>query len=1644
MKNMKRILCALISVVMLMGMLPVSVGASPAANPAVQICGQQVEYMENPMGIDVEKPRFSWRMEADERGQCQTAYQLLVASAPSLLTPESTDVWDSGKVDADASVGIVFGGTAAPRTRYYWKVLVWDKDGACVQSDVAWWETGLMGTGWNNAEWIGANTDSDTGYQNLTTFTIEADYEIKDTAFSLIFGAQDENNFYMQQISASAFRNKDNGLCTVRPHKWTNGQGACLETKKIDASVYSDRANALGTKKHLKIEVTNGNIKTFIGDVLIDDRTVAPFKLGKVGFRTAHNDRSDVNEHEQFYVDNLIVKDANGAVVFSDGFDDLTNFPGAGTISSGRLYMTYDKLVLQSNQSTQQAAPTLRRSFELQSEKQIERARLYATAAGIYNFYINGEPVSADYFNPGRTTLTKRVMYQTFDVTGMLKIGKNAMGAVLGKGWYNLDKISAGGNYISLYAQLIVDYTDGTSETIVTDGDWKYTGNGPVLQNNFWQGETYDARRELGDWSSAEYNDAAWKQAGVAAVRPIGGDQIVAQVGPTVTNTMTLSPISVSEPEEHVFVYDFGQNFAGTVRLHVKGTAGTKIRLRYAEMLNDGPKGTRGNDGNAGTVYQANLRSAKNTDYYILKGDEAGETFEPSLVYHGFRYLEITGIDEALPLSDVQGVVLSSVGDTTSTFSSSNPLVNKLYSNTVWGERSNFLSVPTDCPQRDERRGFTGDAQIFARTATYNMDVAAFLEKYMQDICDNQTADGAFPHMAPSLDGYVPKAGGWMDAGIIIPWQLYQQYVDQTILEKYYDNMSRYIDYLVNSSVNGIRNKTAYGDWLNIGEETQSALLDTAFCVYSSDLMAKIAAVLEKEDDAAKFSQIATQFRTAWQKEFVNADGTLKKPTQTGYALGLAFDIFKPEDRETAGAALVKKIADNGWHLSTGFCGVSYLAPALSSAGHTDTAYRLLEQESYPSWLYPVLQGATTNWERWNSYTIENGFGDASMNSFNHYAYGSVMEWVYRNCLGIERDETAPGYKHIILQPELGGNFTYMNGSYDSIYGTIFSGWEKQENAVVYTVSVPANTTATLSLEKPAAAYYVLEGDGLASQAVGVTEYTEDGEKITLELQSGDYRFTVCNYDSSVDDLIEAIGKVTLDSEESITKARAAYDGLTPTAKLGVKKYDVLLSAEREYALLCAKSTLEASVTAAEQLKKSDYTAESWTSFETALNAAKAVLADDNATQDEVDAARTALETAIAGLKEAVDWTALDAAIADAEARNLPGTYCKDELAVMNTALTAAKTLRQNPNATHQQAADALASLTAAMGALKPHTSGPAATEEQPQTCTNCGYVLHPELGHQHVNHLTPVAEKAATCKEQGNIAYWSCSCSKLFADENAATELTAADVVTEIDPSNHVGGTEIRDARAATEISEGYTGDSYCLGCGNKIAEGHSIPKLTPAPAPVTPVTPSEPASDPFNPNAGANTAKFPFTDVPSNSWYYSSVKAAWENDLIDGVTANEFKPNATLTVAQTIKLAAALHQLDRTGEVSLKNGGANWYDSYVNYAVVNGIIEKDYANYTKAQMNAPVTRGEFVHIFHGTEEAYKAINTVADNAIPDVKTTDKFAAEIYEFYRAGILTGSDAKGTFHSASTIKRSEAAAILLRMFEASARKSITLN
>ncbi|MCI8497245.1 MAG: family 78 glycoside hydrolase catalytic domain, partial [Clostridiales bacterium] len=1131
-KNLKKAVALLLCLCMLLPGGMISLAAPEDVLSDVRILEPQVEYRDNPLGIEVETPRFSWRMEASERGQYQTAYRILVASSEEALSRNEADVWDSGRIPSDISVGIEYQGPQQAMTRYFWKVQVWDRDGAISESDCAWWETGLMDAGWSDAKWIGRGTAEDAG--PLYQFTIDLDYTVEQTAFGLIFGAADTNNFYMWQVNG--YRGT---TALLRPHVWKNGGGKRIDPEIDISSVYPTKESMMNNPSHMTLSVDNGVITTTLNGIEVNTTKVDPFVLGKIGFRAV---KTSVTDNERFYADNIVVKDGEGNILFEEHFDDASNpnFNG-GTVKDGQLYAE-DALFLQktapsaSQKKDGNAAPMLRKTFTT-GGKEVARARLYATAAGIYDFSINGQRVTDDYFNPGRTTLDVRAMYQTFDVTGLLQTGDNAIGAVIGNGWYQLDRIYYG-DYHSLYAKLVIEYQDGSSDVIVTDESWKYTGNGPVLEDDFWQGETYDARLEMPGWDTAGFDDSAWLQAGSRPQSEVGIGEVVAQVGPTVKNTMTLPALQVTEPEENVFVYDFGQNFAGIVRVKLTGEAGQKIRLRYAEMLNDAPKGTRGCDGNAGTIYQANLRSAKNTDYYILKGDPAGETFEPSMVFHGFRYVEITGIDEPLPLDAVEGIVLTSLGDTTSTFESSNKLVNQLYSNTVWGQIGNFLSIPTDCPQRDERRGFTGDAQIFARTATYNMDVAPFLEKYMQDICDNQTESGAFPHMAPSLDGYNPVAGGWMDAGVIIPWQLYQQYGDKAVLEKHYGSMCRYMDHLVSTSTNYIRNRTQYGDWLNIGESTPNDLLDTSFCVYSSDLMANIAEVLGREEDVAKFKEMAENFRTAWQNKFVKADGTLVNGSQTGYALGLYFNIFKESDRNAAAAALVENIKNKGWHLSTGFCGVAYLAPALSSAGYHDAAYRLLEQETYPSWLYPVLQGATTVWERWNSYTLESGFGDAGMNSFNHYAYGSVMEWVFRYGVGIERDETNPGYKHIILQPTIGGSFSYMKGSYDSIYGKIQSGWTiGEDGAFTYDASVPANTTATLYLPEPAFGSAILESGNEAEDAEGVDYLGIQDGKAVFELSSGDYSFSM-----SIDPDDAVLRNVRIDTPQGVD-AKAVIKG---------------------------------------------------------------------------------------------------------------------------------------------------------------------------------------------------------------------------------------------------------------------------------------------------------------------------------------------------------------------------------------------------------------------------------------------------------------------------------------------------------------------
>lgn len=712
------------------------------------------------------------------------------------------------------------------------------------------------------------------------------------------------------------------------------------------------------------------------------------------------------------------------------------------------------------------SAPMFRKEFEI--AKTPVRARLYATAAGLYDAYVNGSAVDNSILNPARSEYQKHLMYQTFDVTQLIKTGKNVVGTVLGRGWYIGACSSYGGIYPAFVAKLVITFEDGSEQVIATDSSWKYCTDGPILFNDIFDGETYDAQREKDGWSTAGYDDSAWNEAFETKREFLNIGEPISQLSGLVKPMLTLKAVELTQPENGVYIYDFGQNLAGVVRVKLKGKKGTTVTLRHAEFLNDSDSKSRGCDGKKGTLYTANLRSAKATDKYILKGDENGEIYSPRFTFHGFRYVEITGVDEPLALEDVEADALYSEMKVTGDITLSSDIHNRLFQNAMWGQRGNFLSTPTDCPQRDERMGWTGDAQVFAGTACYNMDTALFYEKYLLDMVDCQKDNGAYSDVAPGAtrkDYSNAGNGGWADAGIIIPWVIYHRYNDKRPIERNYDSMCRYIEFLVNKSNGTWVNKDSfYGDWLSMNEETPKSVTDTAYSAYSCRLMAEMAAVIGKTDDSNKFNEYADKFAAAWCKNFLCEDGKTTCDTQTSYVLGLYFGIIPDAMKEAAVKNLVRRIAENSNKITTGFLGVSYILPVLCDYGYADVALGLFEQREYPSWIYPVLQGATTIWERWNSYTIDKGFGDAGMNSFNHYSFGSVAEWMYKYLAGIRTADGANAFKRILLKPIIAGSIESVSAEYDSFYGKIKSGWSRENDEVTYNCTVPCNTTATLVL----------------------------------------------------------------------------------------------------------------------------------------------------------------------------------------------------------------------------------------------------------------------------------------------------------------------------------------------------------------------------------------------------------------------------------------------------------------------------------------------------------------------------------------------------------------------------------------------------
>lgn len=929
------------------------------------------EYRVNPLGIDEAQPRLTWRMESAERGQRQTAFQILVATSERLLRPGKADLWDSGKVASDQSVNVLYAGRSlASRQRCFWKVRIWDKDGPAQWSAPASWTMGLL----QPTDW-------------------SADY-------------------------------------------------------------------------------------------------------------ISHRDTTPVHA-------------------------DPTNL----FLPPARQY---------------------RKEFSV--AKQIKRAAVYATALGIYELYLNGQRVGDAHFAPGWTDYHQRAYYWTYDVTPLVRRGGNAIGAWLADGWYSgyigfglltgigTEKIGryTYGKTPALMAQLEIEYTDGSRETVATDKSWKVTGDGPIREADFLMGEFYDARKEMRGWAKSGFDDSSWEQAILASENgsvpatfyefrnPATGKDVKVEgrpidlgfkrppvleafPGQPVRVTQEIKPVTITSPTNGVYIFNLGQNFAGVIRLKVKGRAGTTIQLRYGEMLHPD-----------GRLMTENLRKARAIDHYVLRGDARGEVFQPRFTFHGFQFVEVTGFSGKPGLDAITGLVMHSDTPLTSDFTCSDPVINRLFKNVVWTQRANFLDLPTDCPQRDERFGWTGDAQVYIRTATFNADCAAFYTKWLRELMESQRPSGTFPGYAPYPFQHGWDFGtAWCDAGVICPWTVWKAYGDTRIIERCWPYMVRFLDWRKAASQNslGIAHGNDWGDWLSFGTKTPLEFIDTCYFAHSTTLMAEMANAIGKRDEAESYRGLFMNIKRSFAGKYLKPDGSLTVDTQTAYALALYVDLFPDELRAKAGKMLADKIrsgetADNSG-MTTGFIGTRPLLPVLSSVGEHDLAVKHFQSRKFPSWGYEVEQGATTIWERWNSFTKDKGFGgkqNAEMNSFSHYAFGAVCEWMFRTLAGI--DTEGVGYQHIIIKPSPatpGRNsgretINWVKAHYDSIHGRITSRWTRSANKFELETTIPANTTATVYLPAKAMAG-VTESGRRVARVPGVKCLRMEDGRAVLSVPAGKYTF---------------------------------------------------------------------------------------------------------------------------------------------------------------------------------------------------------------------------------------------------------------------------------------------------------------------------------------------------------------------------------------------------------------------------------------------------------------------------------------------------------------------------------------------------------
>jgi len=950
-----------------------------SAQSALSPVSLQCEYRVNPQGIDEATPRLTWRVESNERGAKQSAYQILVASSADLLAKNTGDLWDSGKVASGDTVNLPYAGQSlVSRQQCFWKVRVWDAAGKAHWSQPAAWTMGLL----HASDW-------------------QADYiSFADTT-----------------------------------------------------PVWKDTANLFLPPAH-----------------------------------------------------------------------------------------------------------QYRKEFSV--AKKIRRATVYATALGIHELYLNGQRVGDAFFAPGWTDYHQRAYYNTYDVTKLVKRGDNALGAWVADGWYagylgfglltgmGTEQIGryTYGKTPSLMAQLEMEYTDGSREIISTDKSWKETGDGPVREGDFLMGEYYDARKETRGWTKAGFNDAAWNPAVLASETGrvpatfyenhnptnLGGSPKISGVpvdlgfkrppkleafpGLPVRPIQEIKPVAITSPTNGVYIFNLGQNFAGVVRLKVKGPAGTVIQLRYGEMLHPD-----------GRLMNENYRKARSMDHYVLRGDQQGEEWTPRFTFHGFQYVEVTGFPGRPGKEAITGIVLHSDTPLTSGFECSDPIANRLFKNIVWTQRANFLDLPTDCPQRDERFGWTGDAQIYVHCATLNADVAAFYTKWLRELMESQQPSGVFPGFAPYPFQHGWDFGtAWCDAGVICPWTIWQAYDDTRVIERCWPYMVKFMEWRQATSSNflGVVHGNDWGDWLSFGQKTPLDYVDTVYFAYSASLMSQMAAAMGQAGAAAEYRQLFEHIKAAFDGKYLRPDGSLTVDNETAYALALYTDLIPAGLRAKSGKILADKLragetADNSG-MTTGFLGTRPLLPVLTSVGENDLAVKHFQSRKFPSWGYEVEQGATTIWEHWDSYTKDHGFGgvdgkqNASMNSFAHYSFGAVGEWMLNDLAGIQSD--GPGYRKLIIYPHpptpdgdlANPPIHWVKAYYDSIRGRIASHWKRTADRFELEIEIPANTTATVYLPARSVEKITESGRPLG-KAAGVTFLRQAEGCAVLAVASGKYHFVARN-----------------------------------------------------------------------------------------------------------------------------------------------------------------------------------------------------------------------------------------------------------------------------------------------------------------------------------------------------------------------------------------------------------------------------------------------------------------------------------------------------------------------------------------------------